>query len=120
MPVCRPEGLLPIDASAQHGEFIIEERLIDPLEPLGWWFDGRRVGQMRESKARPGPVHGMLNQASADRIAKDVAESCEEMSVLLNWKTFEPALPHMPMAAVMPMVAPDVAGHPPLHEGTQG
>jgi len=42
------------------------------------------------------------------------------MSVLLNQKTFEPALPDMPMAPVMPMVAPDVAGHPPLHEGTQG
>lgn len=32
---------------------------------------------MRESKARPGPVDGMLSQACADRIAKDVAESCE-------------------------------------------
>lgn len=76
LPVCRPEGLLPIDAGAQHGEFTIEERLIDPLEPLGWWFDGQRVAQMRESKARPGPVHGMLSQAGAARIAKDVAESC--------------------------------------------
>jgi hypothetical protein len=42
------------------------------------------------------------------------------MVVLLNWKTFEPALPHMSMTTVVPMVATDMAGHPPLHEGTEG
>jgi hypothetical protein len=31
---------------------------------------------MRESKTGSGSVHGMLNQASADRIAKDVAGNC--------------------------------------------
>lgn len=40
------------------------------------------------------------------------------MRVLLNRKTFEPALPHMAVAFVMPMVAADVTRHPPLHEGT--
>ena len=110
---------MPIDANAERRKFLIKERLIDPLKPLGWWLDRRRVAQMRESKAWPGPVYGVLDQASANRIAKDIAESGEKMSVLLNRKTFEPALPDMPMAPVMPMVAPDVAGHPPLHEGTQ-
>ena len=43
-------------------------------------------------------------------------EDREEMAVLLNRKTFEAAVPHMPMAPVMAMVAADVAGHPPLHE----
>jgi len=38
------------------------------------------------------------------------------MRVVLNRKTFEPALPHMPVTPVMPMVAPDMTGHPPLHE----
>ena len=42
------------------------------------------------------------------------------MAVLLNRKTFEAALPHMPMATVMAMVAADVAGHPPLHERAEG
>ena len=41
------------------------------------------------------------------------------MAVLLNGKTFEAALPHMPMTAVMPMVAADMTGHPPLHEGAE-
>lgn len=41
------------------------------------------------------------------------------MAVLLNGKAFEPSLPHMSMTAVMPMVAADMTGHPPLHEGTQ-
>lgn len=35
LPICRSEGLLPIDAGGQHGEFIVEEWLIDLLEPLG-------------------------------------------------------------------------------------
>ena len=39
---------------------------------------------------------------------------------MLNRKTFEAALPHMPMATVMAMVAADVAGHPPLHERAEG
>ena len=38
------------------------------------------------------------------------------MRVLLNRETFEAALPHMPVATVVPMIAADVAGHPPLHE----
>ena len=74
---------------------------------------------MRKSKTRPRPVHGVLDQTSADRIAKHVVESDKEMSVLLDRKTLESTLPHMPTAPVMLMVAADVAGHPPLHEGTQ-
>jgi len=54
------------------------------------------------------------------RIAEHVAEDREEMAVLLNRKTFEPALPHMTVAPVVPVVATDMAGHPPLHERAQG
>ena len=35
LPVCCPEGLLPIHAGAEGREFMIEQGLIDPLEPLG-------------------------------------------------------------------------------------
>ena len=42
------------------------------------------------------------------------------MRVLLNRKTFETALPYMPMAPVMAMIAADVARHPPLHERAEG
>ena len=42
------------------------------------------------------------------------------MRVLLNRETFEAALPHMPVATVVPMIAADVAGHPPLHERAEG
>ena len=98
---------------------MIKQRLIDPLQPLGRCFDRQRVTQLWESEARPRPVDGMLHQPSANRIPEHIAESREEMSILLNRKTFEAPLPHMSVAVVMPMVAPDVAGHPPLHEGTQ-
>ena len=51
-------------------------------------------------QTRSGPVPHVLNQPRANRIAKRVVEDREEMAVLLNRKTFEAALPHMPMAAV--------------------
>jgi hypothetical protein len=41
------------------------------------------------------------------------------MAILLNRKTFEPALPDMPMTSVMLMIPPDVTGHPSLHERAQ-
>jgi len=41
------------------------------------------------------------------------------MAVLLNRKTFESALPHMPMTPVVLVVSPNVTCHPPLHEGAQ-
>ena len=41
------------------------------------------------------------------------------MVVLLNGKTFETPLPHMPMTLVVLMVAADMTGHPPLHEAAQ-
>jgi RHS repeat-associated protein len=100
----------------QGGEFMSEERLVNPPHPLGRRLNRKRVRQMREMEIRPGPVPGVLDQPCADWVAKHVAEDREEMAVLLNGKTFEPALPDMAMTAVVPMVATDVAGHPPLHE----
>lgn len=71
-------------------------------------------------QARSAPVLRMLHEARAHGITQDITEDREEMRVLLNRKTFEPALPHRPMAPVMPMVASDVAGHPPLYKRTEG
>ena len=98
---------------------MVDERLINPLEPLGRCLDGSGAAQMRESQARPGPVHRRLDQSRADRIAQHLAENREDMRVVLNRKTLEAALPHMPMTAVVPMIAADMTGHPPLHEGAQ-
>jgi hypothetical protein len=120
LPVCYPEGLLAVHTGAERGEFMIEERLVDPLEPVAGSLNGNGVAQMRESHARPRPVQDVLDQPRAHRIAEHVAEDREEMAVLLNRKTFEAALPHMAVTVVVPMVAADVAGHPPLHERAQG
>lgn len=99
---------------------MVEERLIDPREPVGGDCERRGGTQMREAQAGPRPVHGVLDQTGAHRIAEYVAEDREEMAVLLNRKTLEATLPHMSMAAVMAMVAADVTGHPPLHERAEG
>ena len=120
LPVCCSERLLSVHTGAQGREFMIDERLIDPRKPVSRDLNGSEVTQMRKSQARPGPVHGMFDQPSANRIAKYVAQDRQEMRVLLNRKTFEAALPHMPVAVVVPMVAANVARHPPLHEWTEG
>lgn len=99
---------------------MIDERLINPREPVAGSLNGNGVAQMWETKTGPGPVHHALDQPRAHRIAERVAEDREEMAVLLNRKTFEAALPHMTVAPVMAMVAADVAGHPPLNEEAEG
>ena len=116
MPIFRPKGLLPVDARAQRRELMIEERLIDPLKPVVRCLEGQRVAEMWKAQTRPRPIDSVLDQSRADRIAKNIAEGREEMAVLLDWKTFEPALPDMPMTPVMLVVTPNVTGHPPLHE----
>ncbi|MDF0674466.1 MAG: hypothetical protein P0120_09065 [Nitrospira sp.] len=42
------------------------------------------------------------------------------MVLLLNGKTLEATLPDMAMTAVVPMVVPDMTGHPPLRERAEG
>jgi hypothetical protein len=74
---------------------------------------------MGKPQTGPGPLPRMLNQLGPDRIAQQIAEDREEMAVLLNRKTFEPSLPHMPMTVVMAMIATHMTGHPPLHEGAE-
>lgn len=68
----------------------------------------------------PGPLVGVLHQPRPDWIEEDIAEDGEQMAVLLNRETFESALPHRPMTAVVPMIATDMTSHPPVHEGTEG
>ena len=120
LPVCCPEGLLAIHAGAERGAFMIEEGLINTREPVGGYVDRSGIAQMRKSQTRPGPVSRVLGQSRTDRIAEHIAEDRKEMAVLLNRKTFETALPHMPMASVVAMVAADMGGHPPLHEWAEG
>lgn len=96
-----------------------EERLIDPLCSFLQQRDGRGADQMGLAKARPRPLDRVFDEPSTDRIAQHIAEDGEEMAVLLNGKTFEASLPHMPMTPVVPMIAADMTGHPPLHEAAQ-
>ena len=42
------------------------------------------------------------------------------MSVLLDRKAFEAALPDMAVAAIVPMVAAHMTGEPPVHERAEG
>ena len=85
------KGLLAVHPGAKGGEFVRHERLINPRCLL--------LGQRNRGGIR--------------------TQDGQEMAVLLNGKTFEAPLPHMPMTSVVPMVAADMTGHPPLHEAAQ-
>ena len=99
---------------------MIKERLIDPLKPVARCLGRNRIAEMREPQARPRPIHGMLNESRSDGIAKNIPDRRQEMAVLLNWKTFEPALPYMPVTPIVLVIPTHVTGHPPLHEGAEG
>ena len=84
-----------------------------PAEELGLHQRGGERGDLTKASG------SLFDQPGTDGIAEHMAQDREEMAVLLNGKAFEPSLPHVPMTAVMPMVAADMTGHPPLHEGAQ-
>ena len=110
---------MAIHTGPQGGEFMVKERLVQPVVPVCGAVHGAGIHEHRLLEAGPGPLGTALDQPGPDGVAEDVAEYGEEMAVLLNGKTLEAALPDMAVAAVMPMVAAHVAGQPPLHEGTQ-
>ena len=119
LPLGSAKWLLSVDTGAEGGEFVINERLIHPRRPIFWQWNRRRIGKVGPVQTRPGPLAGVCRQPGTDRIAEHIAQDCEEMAVLLNGEAFETPLPHMPMTAVVPMIAADMTGHPPLHEGAE-
>lgn len=98
---------------------MIKERLINPLQPIGWRLHGDGIAQLRKSQIRPWPIHDPLNEPCPHRIAKNIADGRKKMAVLWDGETLEPPLPHMAVTPVMLMISPDMTGHPPLHEGAK-
>jgi protein-disulfide isomerase len=111
--------LLAVDAGAECAEFLLEERLINPVRSILRQRNRGCVREVGNAETRPRPVGRLFDQHGTDRIAEHIAQDREEMAILLNGKAFEASLPHVSMTAVMPMVAADMTGHPPLHEGAQ-
>lgn len=61
LPVGGPKRLLPIYTGAECGEFMREERLVNPRQPFGRRLNRKWVRQMRKLEIRPGPVPGLLD-----------------------------------------------------------
>jgi len=95
------------------------ERLINPRYPLLGQRNRGGIREMGHAQARPGPLDSLFDQPGTNGIAQHIPQDGQEMVVLLNGKTFEAPLPYMPMTSVVPMVAADMTGHPPLHEAAQ-
>lgn len=98
---------------------MIEERLVNPLQPVARRLDRNRITEVRIAETRPRPTDGMLDESCSNRIAKHIPNRREEMAVLLNRKTLVPALPYMPSSPIVLVIPPHMTRHPPLHEGTQ-
>ena len=111
--------MLAVDAGAECGEFLLEEWLINPVRSILRQRNWGCISEVGNAETRPRPVGRLFDQPGTDWIAEHIAQDREEMAVFLNGKAFEPSLPHVPMTAVMPVVAADMTGHPPLHEGAQ-
>lgn len=110
---------MAIDAGPEGGQLRLRQGLVECERFVGWKWDGEGISECREVETRPTPVRCVLDDLRADGIEQDIAENGEQVMVLLNRETLEAPLPDMAMTAVVPMIAPDMTGHPPLHEGTE-
>lgn len=69
--------------------------------PIGRQGDRKRIDEVTVLEVGPEPLIGFFGQAGAYGIAKHIPENGQKMLVLLDRKTFEPALPNMTMTAIM-------------------
>jgi len=89
--------LLAVDAGAECGEFLLEERLINPVRSILRQRDRGCVREVGNAETRPRPLGLLFDQPGTDRIAEHISQDREEMAILLNGKAFEASLPHVPM-----------------------
>ena len=95
---------------------MVKERLINPMQPIRWCLDRHWITEFREPQARPRPIDRMLNQSCSNWIAQDISDDGQQVTVLLDGKTFEPTLPDVAVAPIVLMVSAHMARHPPLHK----
>lgn len=77
--------------------------------PIGGKGDRKRVDEVTVLEVGPGPLIGFFGQSGAYGIAKYIPEDGQEMLILLDRKTVDPALPNVFMASVMLIIAPDMS-----------
>jgi hypothetical protein len=109
------------DASPDRNQLPFALDSIDPGDPIARQGD-RRGSEPRalrpshpQTEARPTPILRAIDKSCPQRISLGVAEHREQMLVALDRKGLEAALPDMPAAVVVPMIAADVAGEQSLH-----
>jgi len=61
----------------------------------------------------------MFHKARPNWITQHIPDCRQKMAILLDRKTLEPALPHVPTTPVLSAESSHMTRHPPLHEGTQ-
>ena len=124
-PILAAEWRAAGDAAANGREFALALHAVHCCQPMARQLDRRRrqkrtIGVFRpQAEARPTPILGAIDKLRSQRIALDVAQHGQEMLIALDRKRFEPPLPHVAAAAVMPVIAADVARQQPLHPATE-
>ena len=98
----------PSDLSLKHGRIDRLHPAVTPWRGPGIQADQGRNAGRRTVKTRPWPILGSLDQSRTKRIPFDVPQYHSEVSILLDGKGLEPALPDVSAGMVMPLVAPDM------------
>ena len=93
LPLGRTKGLLAVHTGAEGGEFMCNERLINPRYPLLGQRNRGGIREMGHAQPRPGPLDSLFDQPGTNGIAQHIPQDGQEMVVLLNGKTFEAPLP---------------------------
>jgi hypothetical protein len=122
---CRfAEWPLTIHAIANFSDFSRRLRLIDEMSPVrrernGTFNEGnRRSPGGSPRQACPLPVLRAFDEFRAERISLDVSHDRQQMVVLLNQESLEPALPEPAIRRVLRVMPTNVCREQPLHPAT--
>jgi len=114
-----PERGVAGHARAQRFQRRLADWLREHVVPILRRRDRRGIEQAGVVQAGPRSVAGARHQPGADRSEEHIAQHRQEVRVLLDWKALEGALPDVPAAMVVAVIATHVAGQPPLPAGAE-
>lgn len=122
----RPRGLpvrgVTVFAPPQRFQFLVIHGRVNQLFPVCRLLDRARAEEVWfdiRTYAGPAPIGGSQDQIGSDRISLNVAHHGKQVSVLLNWKRFEPTLPDTSGCSPKLVIATHMRGEQPLHPAAE-
>ena len=78
-PVRGTKGRLAIQTGAECGEFVVKQRLLDPVEPISGEQKREGIGQGRMLQTRPWPLRDRLHELLTDGVAQNIGQHGEQV-----------------------------------------